>query len=118
MKEKKIGISYKGEKIKLNLKVCRGFQEAIGLMFSRREKAKALLFEFKNPINMSIHSWFVFYDFLAIWLDENNNIIDKKIISPFQFSILPSRKFQKLIEIPINRKYSEIISILVGSRKI
>ena len=118
MMEKKIGISYKGEKIILNLKVCRGIYEAIGLMFSRREKAKALLFEFKEPTKMSIHSWFVFYDFLAIWMDENNKIIDKKIVSPFKFSILPSRKFNKLIEIPINKKYSKIISVLVGSRKI
>ena len=54
---------------------------------------------------MAIHSFFVFFPFLAIWLDDKDKIIDSKVIKPFRFSILPSKKFVKLIEIPINKDY-------------
>jgi uncharacterized membrane protein (UPF0127 family) len=118
MKVQKIGISYKGKKITLRLKVCRGLNEAIGLMFKRRENASALLFTFKNKVKMAIHSWFVFFPFVAIWLNKENKIIDIKIVKPFEFSISPSEKYFKLIEIPINKRYSKIINILVDTRKI
>lgn len=118
MKNKNIKFNYKGKQFYLNLKVCNWFREGIGLMFSRREKAEALLFEFKKSVNMAIHSWFVFFSFVAIWFDENNKIISVKLVKPFENYILPKNSFKKLIEIPCNKKYEEIISLLVNTRKI
>jgi len=82
-----------------------------GLMFARRESAKALLFNFKKETRISIHSFFC-PKFLAVWLNKNNNILEMKKVFPWSFSIFPKRKFSKLVEIPCNRKYDEILKFL------
>lgn len=101
------------ENVKKLSEVGKGF----GLMFRRREKAKALLFEFKKPTKLKIHSCFVFFSFLAIWLDDKNKIIGKKIVKPFEMSISPEKPFSKLLEIPFNDKYEKVIQLLVGNWK-
>lgn len=111
---KRIKIFYKGKSLNLDLKEMKGFKKGIGLMFCRREKAKALLFEFKRPVKIAIHSWFVFFPFVGIWLDERNKIISIKKVSGFRNNVSPKQKFSKLIEIPINKNYLEIVKFLVG----
>ena len=86
-------------------------------MFKRRENAKAFLFEFPKPLQLKIHSWFVNFKFIAIWLDHLGNIIEIQKVSPWKLSVLPSRKFVKLIEIPCNRKYKDICDILVEGKR-
>ena len=81
-------------------KRARGFGMISGLMF-RTRKTSPLLFEFKKYVRMAIHSFFVFFPFKAIWLDENNKIIAQKIVKPFTFCVRPRRPFRKLIEIPL-----------------
>ena len=110
--EKNITLNYKNKKIPLKLKQVRAFGELKGLMFCRREKSKALLFSFKKPMSLAIHSFFVFPDFIALWLDENGKIIEMKKVKPWKLNIKPQRKFTKLIEIPINGKYRHIIELL------
>lgn len=83
-----------------------------GLMFCRREKAEALLFDKKN---IKIHSLFVFFPFLAVWLDDKNEIICKKIVRPFKLFVPSGKSSFKLLEIPMNRKYSKIVKLLVGN---
>ena len=113
MVNRKVILNYGGKKITLELKEMRGpFKEAFGLMFCRREKAKALLFPFKNSINFTIHSFFVFFEFIAIWVDEKGKIIEIRKIIPWKFNIRPKKKFIKLIEIPINDRYKNIIKLL------
>ena len=112
---KKIKLLYKNKNIQLELKEMNGFfNKAIGLMFCRREKAKALLFSFKNPVALTFHSFFVFFDFIAIWLDKDNKIISVKKIKPWSSRVRIGPKFTKVIEIPINNKYGEIIKLLDG----
>lgn len=89
------------------------FQEARGLMFRTRKNARALLFHFENPVKLKIHSCFVWFSFIAIWIDENNKIIQKKIIRPWKISIVPKVPFKKLIEIPINEFYRREIQELL-----
>jgi len=114
----KAKLTYKNTKFELELENCRGLKKGFGLMFKSKENAKALLFDFKNEKKREITSLFVFFDFIAIWLDENNKIIEYRVIKPFNFSISPSRPFKRLIEVPINSKYSKIIKILVDHRNI
>jgi len=114
MKER-MTLNYKKRKISLELKKVGFFQKGWGLMFSRRENAKALLFNFKKPVSFVLTSLFVFFPFIAIWIDKNNEIIDVRVIKPFKFSIVCSKKFKKLIEIPINKKYDEVLRLLVGN---
>ncbi|MDP3966376.1 MAG: DUF192 domain-containing protein [archaeon] len=113
MKKRLIGLNYRGKKISLEVYRVPKLLRAIGLMFSRREKAKALIFEFGKPVRIPIHSWFVFFPFIAIWTDSENKIVDSKVIHPFTFYVLPSERFTNLIEIPINTRYNffEIPSI-------
>lgn len=110
MKNKELIIGYPNKKIKVSVKECNLFWKSVGLMFSRRETANILLFSFKNKQKIAIHSFFVFYKFLAVWLDENNKVVDLKIVKPFTFCVFPSRDSFKLVEIPINRNNKNLIS--------
>ncbi|MDO8528277.1 MAG: DUF192 domain-containing protein [Nanoarchaeota archaeon] len=91
-----------------NLKTCNELEKFIGLMFSSRENAKALLFKFEKPKRLAIHSFFVFYPFLAIWLGEKDKIVKMSIVKPFTLSIKPKKSFTKLIEIPLSKKYEKV----------
>ncbi len=106
----KIRFNNKNIEIK-KLKKLSFFGKFKGLMFSRRENANAMLFEMRKPCKRAIHSLFVFFPFLAVWLD-NKNIVEMKIIKPFTFYASPSKKFSRLIEIPINNRYKKIIELL------
>ncbi|MCW8966649.1 MAG: DUF192 domain-containing protein [Candidatus Pacearchaeota archaeon] len=111
----KYTINYKNKKIELKIKKVSFFGKGIGLMF-RTKNTKNLLFELSKDTKRAIHSYFVFFDFLAIWLDKNNKVIEYKIIEPFELSISPKKEFRKLIEIPINDKNREIIKFFVDNR--
>ena len=108
-------IKKEGKEINIGkVKKVNEFGKAIGLMFSRREKADSLLFKFKKPTKLKIHSHFVFFPFIAIWLDEKNNVLDLRRIKSFKTSNGIKKPYYKLVEIPINKKYNEIIQLLVG----
>lgn len=96
------------KRISLEAESLGFFGRVIGLMFSRREKAGALVFSFRKPTRTSIHSFFVFFPFIAIWLGPGGNLIEARIVEPFTFSVSPKREFTKLIEIPLNKKYSKL----------
>ena len=113
-----IGLAYKGKKIIINARKCSLIMEAVGLMFSRKEKAEALLFDFSGRGEYYLHSFFVFFTFIALWLDGKNKIVELRIVRPFSFGIKPKKRFSKIVEIPINRRYKEIIKKLVGKRKV
>jgi uncharacterized membrane protein (UPF0127 family) len=106
-------IKYKKKKIKIIAKDCDFFKKFTGLMFSNRQNSRALLFSFKRKQKIIIHSFFVFYSFIAIWLDNKNNIVDLKIIRPFSPCISPQKPTFRLVEIPINDYYQEIVRILL-----
>ena len=113
---KKISFNYRGRNLKINAVVCSGVQEGIGLMFKSRENADALLFDFKKPVNFLVHSMFVLFPFIAVWLDEKNKVIDVKKIKPFTLGVRPKKSFNKLIEVPINNKYKNYIKLLLSRR--
>lgn len=100
---------YKDKRLKLEVKKCGFLREASGLMFQRKQKAKALLFDLKKP--MAIHSFFVFFPFVAIWL-KDNKVVEVQKVKPFTFHIKPKKQFDELIEIPINNRYKEILKKL------
>ncbi len=114
---KKIIINHKKKKIKVDAEDCNLFRKFSGLMFSRREKAGILIFRFRKKQKIAIHSFFVFYPFIAVWLDEKNKIVDLKIVKPFNPCIYPKKESSSLVEIPINRKNKKIVFLLVGKNK-
>lgn len=106
---------YKGKKFNIEVKRFIGIKNlTTGLMFKRREKAKALLFSFKNPSNFSFTSFFVSFPFLMLWLDKDNNVINVKNIKPFVWKIPSVKDYFSVLEIPFNKRYSKILNNLVG----
>ena len=88
-----------------------------GLMF-RTRWTDNLLFEFKYPTRMSFHSFFVFFDFLVLWLDERNNVLDYEICGPFRARISTEKSFKKVVEVPLNRNNAKIVRFFDGKRNI
>ncbi len=107
-------INFNDKKIEIfGVKKCNWFEKIIGLMFSRREKANALVFGFNKPTKMAIHSLFVFFPFVAIWLDDTNKVVEIKRVKPFRLRESPTNPYYKLLEIPINKKCKEIVNSFI-----
>jgi len=109
---KHVSFKYKGKKISTDVEVCGFFGKIFGLMFKSREGANALLFDFKKPTRISIHSFFVFFPFIAVWLDKKGKVLEIKKITPFASPVSPKKNFHKLIEIPSNTRYNGKIKLL------
>ena len=95
---------------------CKGIRKVFGLMFASRRRARALLFSFSGKSRTAIHSFFVFFPFLAVWLDEKNRMIEKRIVNPFNPFVVPKKSYSKLVEIPLNEKYEKIVKTLVAKK--
>ena len=108
-------VKYKNKKINIDVKEVSEFGKVSGLMF-RTRRTKNLLFVFNKKTNVKIHSFFVFFRFLAVWLNDKNKVIGYKIVSPFSFGYSPKKSFSKLIEVPINEKNRKIIQFFVGKK--
>lgn len=100
--------------LKVNVRKCGYFNP--GLMF-RTKNTSPCLFEFKKPVKFKITSLFVFFDFIAVWMDKNNKIIEIKKIKPFTWSRTAKKSFFKILEIPVSLKYKRALKLLVGDRK-
>ncbi len=111
MKEVRIGLVFNDKKINLEVRKLSKLGMLKGLMFTKREKAKALLFDHKN---LRIHSLFVGFPFLALWLDGENRVVDLKIIDNVKFNIPSVNPSLKLVEIPFNSKYDGVLGSIVG----
>jgi uncharacterized membrane protein (UPF0127 family) len=112
----KLEVFFRRKKIVIEVKRLSSLGKYKGLMLCSKN-CKNLLFNFKKPARYAIHSFFVFFAFLAIWLDEKNNVVDKKIIYPFTSIVKPKKNFVKLVEVPINDKTKNIISFFVGKER-
>lgn len=107
--KRKITFFKKGKSFSVIVKDCNLFWKGVGLMFSRRENAEILIFRFKKKTRIVIHSFFVFFPFAALWLNEKNEVIDSKIVKPFTSCVLPTEKSFSLIEIPLNKKNKNLV---------
>lgn len=108
MKTKKVALHFGNKKISFDARVADGIWRGIGLMFSRPERAKILIFPFEKPTRMAIHSLFVFFPFIAVWLDSDGKVMEIKRVKPFSGYICPKSPYISLVEIPLARKYKRI----------
>lgn len=115
--EKKIKIKFRDKYLNIFASEVSFLGKFFGLMF-RSKNTNNLLFEFSKDAAVSMHSLFVFFPFLAVWLDGKNNVIEYKIVKPFTLYIKPKKRFDKILEFPINRKNNKIIKFFVGRRKV
>ncbi len=102
-------VKYKGKRLNINVKKLGKFSKGIGLMF-KNKNSENLLFEFERDINISIHSFFVFFPFLVVWLDSKNKVLEYKIVKPFSFYVNARNSFRKFVEIPLNKNNKEIVN--------
>jgi len=111
----KVKLNYKRKKIEFEVDRAEGIKKFTGLML-KKPNTNALLFEFENETRQAIHSFFC-PDFLALWLDKNNKIIEYKLILGNKLSVRPKKKFTKLLEIPLNKKYSTLVNFFITSKE-
>jgi len=72
---------------------------ARGLMF--RSKPARILFRFGKPGRYSIHSFFVFFRFDAIYLDSGMRVLEKYLsVQPFVPLLVPKKQACYLLELP------------------
>ncbi|MBI3334200.1 DUF192 domain-containing protein [Candidatus Pacearchaeota archaeon] len=86
-----------------------------GLMF-RSSTSSSLLFAFSSNIRFSIHSWFVFFPFIAIWLDSKRRVMEWRVVRPFSTLVLPQKPFRYLVEVPCTTRNVYIRQFLDGSK--
>jgi hypothetical protein len=79
--------------------IAKGLRKYMGLMF-RTSKTSPLVFNFNHQVFYPIHSYFVFFPFMARWTFQDGEI-ERRIIFPFQDNIKPSHSFIKLEEYPL-----------------
>ncbi len=63
-----------------------------------------IVFPFKKPTKYgaSIHSFFVFFNFYAIYINKEGFISEKILVKPFELRITPKEEAICLIEIPVD----------------
>jgi len=106
----KVKIKLRGKEIIIqDIEEVKGIKKFIGLMFKPKE-TNPLFFSFNSPGKYSIHSFFC-NPFLALWFNDRK-IVEHKFIESWKV-IKPKKKFDKLIEIPFNNKYKDLISFFL-----
>ena len=103
-----INLKFHRKKRKIKVKKLSEFEKISGLMFKSRRNEN-ILFDFQKDVKISIHSFFVFFPFLAVWLDDKNKVLEVNKVEPFTIAVLPKKPFRKLIEIPFNKENKKII---------
>ena len=98
---RKVVVKLKSKKINLKVKNTDIFSRFSGLMF-KTKNTDNLVFDFDKNVRYSIHSYFVFFPFLSIWLDKKNKVLHYEIVKPFSLSIRPKMEFRKIVELPFN----------------
>ena len=106
-------VKYNNKKIRIDAREVKGFGTVSGLMF--KSKNTGNLF-FRKVFG--IHSFFVFFDFLAVWLNSDGDVLKVDVVKPFSFNINSPEGYRGLIEIPINNRNRKNIELLVGEGKV
>ena len=84
----------------MEYKEVKGINKYIGLMF-RTRRTQPLVFKFDSERIISIHSLFVFFPFMATWLNKKGEIVEQEIIKPFTLNHTPKNNAWVLIEEPL-----------------
>lgn len=74
-----------------------GLEKGIGLMFKRKPERLLFNFEMEGRAINTIHSFFVNFEFEAIFLDKNKKVVQITKVKPFSF-VVPKAKVKYLIE--------------------
>lgn len=109
-------LRYRGKRFFLPVRRVSLLGRFLGLMFCSRNAAN-LLFEFPSETHITLHSWFVFFPFLVLWLNARNEVQEWRIVQPFTSVISPQKPFRKIVEVPLNKKNALLCAIFVGKER-
>jgi uncharacterized membrane protein (UPF0127 family) len=109
MKKVKTFVFFQKKKIELEVFNCNFIEKGIGLMFMNEKNAKILQFSFNELTNLGIHSFFVYFDFLAVWIDNYNKVIQVDYVKPWTKFVRCKKNYKRLIEIPVNSNNTNLI---------
>jgi len=84
-----------------NIKHCKTlFSKARGLMFTKANPNRSVVFHFKTSTHSPLHMFGVFYPIDVLFLNENKEVIEiKENFKPFTF-YNPKNKSSYIIELP------------------
>lgn len=105
--------SFRGKRVHTSVKAVNGFGSLQGLMFSS-SACESLLFSFRSFFTPSIHSFFVFFPFYAVWLNQRREIVHVDYVRPFTLRVFPRATSAFLVEIPDHTNNAQITSFLDG----
>ena len=101
-KEKKtfsVGFDGKDYLLKDYIECKSFFSKLRGLMFRPEDFKTPLIFRFNKQRKYAIHSFFC-RKFIAIWISDGK-ILEKRIVKPWRCAVIPKKRFDTLIEIPL-----------------
>lgn len=77
------------------------WQKTRGLMFrSNLDHALVFLLGEESRVGAAIHSFFVFFPFDTLFLNDKQKIVDMRMVGPFRFSVIPKAPAKYIIELP------------------
>ena len=77
------------------------FSKARGLMFRRRlDHALVFLLDSETVLGAIIHSFFVFFPFDIVWLNNDRKIVDMAVVRPFRLFVAPKKRARYFLELP------------------
>lgn len=112
----KVRFSLGKKRFSVNVHETGFFRRGTGLMF-RSSNTNNLLFVFPKARRVLMTALFVFFPFMAVWLDNKGRVVDLAFVHPFVFSFSPRVKANYLLELPYNAKNAALIAFLVGKIK-
>lgn len=110
----KFQFSFRGKRFSVRVVDAGFIRKGFGLMF-RSSNTENLLFRFTRRGNRSLTALFVFFPFLVLWIYKKK-VVDWKIVKPFTLSINTKKKFDFIVELPINQKNHKILRFFDGKR--
>jgi uncharacterized membrane protein (UPF0127 family) len=105
-------ICFRGKEIEVPVREVQGFGSVRGLMFRSLSRAGPLAFRFGRPARMAIHSLFVRFWFVAIWLDSEGRVMEWRLVRPWLLTVKPRKKYWTLVEVPLSKKYAFVVDFL------
>lgn len=86
-----------------------------GLTF-RTRNTKNFHWDFREDVCHAFTSFFVFFDFVILWLDKDNNVLGYELVKPFRAIVKPKFKFRKVLELPVNERNKKILKFFVDKQ--
>lgn len=97
----------------MEIRKPKGVGKYLGLMF-RTRKARPVLFEFKESLFRSIHTFFVFQKLIVVWIFEDGDV-ELMVVEPFYYNIEPetNKKIKAIFEAPYDEDLLNVLEEMI-----